>query len=269
MTANCGQRGFFLTKKNRHVIELTTAARPYVVYNYRHSVFLRSRLGGNRFGGTMREIVPGVFVAERPMRFYGIEVGTRMTVLQLGERLLVHSPIDLDPTALEHLGQPGFVLAPNKLHHCFVGPWAAAGWPVWAAPGLPEKRPDVAFQGIVTDGNHPFGADIEALTLTCFSLTNEVVLFHRPSRTLIVTDFLFHFAADAPFLTRVAMACAGCYPGCKASILERVLMRRKQARIELATILAWPFERIVLAHGTVITENAKSRLALAYRWLGG
>ncbi len=217
----------------------------------------------------MRELVPGIHIAERSMRFYGLEVGTRMTVVQLGDRCLVHSPIDLDPAAVEHLGQPGFVLGPNKLHHSFIAPWADAGWQAWAAPGLPEKRPDVSFQGVVADGKHPFGPDIEALTLTCFSLTNEVVLLHRPSRTLIVTDFLFNFPRDAPLATRVAMACAGCYPGCKASNLERLLMKRKQARRELEVILAWPFEQIVLAHGTVITSDAKTQLARAYRWLSG
>ena len=74
--------------------------------------------------------------------------------------------------------------------------------------------------------------------LRCFSLTNEVVLLHRPSRTLVVTDLVFNFTADYPWLTRAAMFSSGAYPGCQASMLERVGMDRGIAREEIAGLLA-------------------------------
>ncbi len=216
----------------------------------------------------MREIAPGIHTFERPLRFLGLEVGTRMTVLELPDGLLVHSPIDLPPETLEELGEPRWVLAPSKLHHLFVGSWVQEGLEGWAAPGLPEKRRDVTFAGVVESGTFPFGPDVEVLTLSCFSLTNEVVLFHKPSRTLVVTDLVYNFPRTAPRLTRAVMWCACGYPGCKTSLLERVGMNRAVARQEIATILGFGFERIVMSHGDIVETGARDAFAHAYRWLG-
>ncbi|CAM2005524.1 hypothetical protein [Acanthopleuribacter pedis] len=215
----------------------------------------------------MEQIVAGVFCARRPLRFLGVEVGARMTVLQLDGGLL-YSPIDVDEQAVTALGKPRWVVAPNKLHHLFAGPWLERGLEGWAAPGLAEKRSDLNFVGTLDRGEHPFGDAVETLTLTCFPMTNEVVLFHRPSRTLVVTDFVFNFAPTAPWFTRFAMRGAGCYPGCRASHLERALMKRDVARRELATMLRWDFERIIPAHGEVVTGDARRALVDAYHWLG-
>ncbi len=217
---------------------------------------------------SLRQIGPGVHIVERPQRFFGLEIGARMTVLQVSDGLLVHSPVDVDPKVLNSLGAPRWVLAPNKLHHLYAGPWIEAGLEGWAAPGLPHKRPDLSFAGVVQTGTHPFGPDVEVLALSCFSLSNEVVLFHKPSRTLVVSDLVFNFSPTAPWLTRAAMWCSCAYPGCRASLLERVGMKRAVAREELRTVLGFGFERIVMAHGEVITSDARQIFAHAYRWLG-
>lgn len=216
----------------------------------------------------MPEIAHGVHTFDRPLRFLGLEVGTRMTVLETQEGLLIHSPIDTPPENLSALGEPRWVLSPNRLHHLFAGDWIKAGVEGWAAPGLPEKRPDLSFSGVVKSGTQPFGSDIEVITLTCFPLSNEVVLFHKPSKTLVVTDLLFNFPKSAPFLTRAAMFCSGCYPGCKVSLLERVGMKRAIAREEIGAILEFDFERIIMAHGDVVEKDARQVFARAYRWLG-
>ncbi|MBX2802159.1 MAG: DUF4336 domain-containing protein [Myxococcales bacterium] len=216
----------------------------------------------------MRCIAPGVHVVDRPLQFLGLEIGARMTVLELGEGLLLHSPVDVDADALAEIGAPRWALAPNKLHHLFAKPWADAGVETWAAPGLPQKRTDVSFAGVVDSGTHPFGPEVHVLTLQSFSLTNEVVLFHEPSKTLVVTDLLFNFQPTDPWLTRVAMRCACAYPGTEVSLLERFGMKRSVAREEIGAILDWPFERIVMSHGAVVERDAKERFAHAYRWLG-
>jgi hypothetical protein len=216
----------------------------------------------------MRELAAGVHVLERPQRFFGLEVGTRMTVLALSGGLLVHSPVELDPSSLSPLGQPRWVLAPNLLHHLYVGPWMEAGLEGWAAPGLPEKRPELRFAGVIEPGASPFGDEVLLVPLTCFPFSNEVVVLHRPSRTLVLTDLVFNFAPTAPLATRIAMSCACAYPGCRASLLERALMRREVARRELRALLELDFDRVVLAHGEVIETGGKAALAGAYTWLG-
>ena len=46
----------------------------------------------------LRRLATDLWVAERPQRFFGLEVGTRMTVIRLADgSLLLHSPVVLDP----------------------------------------------------------------------------------------------------------------------------------------------------------------------------
>lgn len=216
----------------------------------------------------LRTLAPGVHVADVPLRFFGIELGARMTVLELSGGLLLHSPVPVDPALLEPLGTPRWVLAPNKLHHLYVGEWADRGLEAWGVAGLPEKRGDLSFAGIAEPGPTPFGDEVAWVPITSFPFSNEVALLHRPSGTLLVADLLFNIPATAPWLTRAAMTCAGGYPGCSTTILERGLMRRKAARREIAEIADWSFDRIVLGHGAVVEQGGKQAFLDAYRWLG-
>lgn len=216
----------------------------------------------------LRTLAPGVHVAEAPQRFLGLEVGTRMTVLQLDGGLLVHSPVPVDPASLRHLGTPRWVLAPNLLHHLYVAPWLEAGLEGWGVEGLPDKRTDLDFTGIIEPGRSPFGDEVQLLPTTCFPMANEVALLHRPSRTLIVSDLVFHFTREAPWMTRAAMRCLLGYPGCQSTVLERATMRREAARSELGELAGWDFDRVVMAHGEVIETGGPEAFRRAFRWLG-
>ncbi|MFT4978527.1 MAG: hypothetical protein ACI8S6_004437, partial [Myxococcota bacterium] len=203
-----------------------------------------------------------------PQRVLGIELGCRMTVVEVCGELLLYSPIAIDPEVLAPLGVPRWVLSPNRLHHLYAGPWLERGLEGYAARGLPERRPDLTFDHVVAEVCEPFGDDVRLIPLRCFSLTNEVVLFHRPSRTLVVTDLVFHFTEADPWLTRTAMWCSGAYPGCRASVLERVGMNRAIAREEIGGLLALDFDRLIPAHGAIIETGGREALRGAYHWLG-
>lgn len=215
----------------------------------------------------MKQLAPDLHILDAPQRFLGLEVGARMTVMSLDGGLLVHSPVAVDPAVVAPLGTLRWVLAPNLLHHLHVGPWLRAGAEGWAAPGLAEKRPDLCFAGVIGEAPHPFGDQIELLATRCFPFANEVALLHRPSRTLVLTDLVFNFSAAAPWLTKAAMTCLCGYPGCRATALERVAMKRSVAREEISTLLSWDFDRLIMAHGEVIHTGGKQALAHAYRWL--
>ena len=210
----------------------------------------------------------GLYLFDRHQRFLGLEVGCRMTVIDVDGALLLHSPVDADPDAVHALGAPRWLLAPNRLHHLYVGPWIERGLEAWAAPGLPSKRPDLQFDHVVEHPCEPFGPDVLLIPLRCFPLASEVVLLHRPSRTLVTTDLVFNFTHRDPWATRAAMYCSGAYPGCRASILEKLLMNRSLAKTELANLLDLDFDRLILSHGSVIDSGGKDKLRAAYRWVG-
>lgn len=212
-------------------------------------------------------VTDGVWTAHRKQRFLGLEVGARMTVLALEAGLLVHSPIDITPASLGELGTLRWVVAPNLLHHLYVGPWIEAGAEAWCAPGLEKKRSDLSFAGVIDDVAEPFGPEVLAVPLRSIALTREVVLLHRPSGTLIVTDLLYHFQPEDPWSTRAVMRGLGGYPGVKTSLLEKVAMKRDVARAEIDHLLGLDFDRLIMAHGAVVETGGKAALADAFAWL--
>ncbi len=211
---------------------------------------------------------PDLFVFDAEQRFLGLELGARMTVLRVDGDLLLHSPVALDPAHLERLGRPRWLLAPNTFHHLHAGPWLARGLTGYAAPGLVEKRRDLDFAQTIDAPCAPFGDAVQLIPLQSLPLVGEVALLHRPSRTLVVTDLVFNLGDDAPWATRVAFRLLGGTPGCRATLLERALMRRAVARDDLRGLLALDFDRLIMAHGHVIETGGKAALRGAYSWLG-
>ncbi len=218
-------------------------------------------------GHELQHFAKGVHFASAKQRFYGLEVGTKMSVFELDDGLLLHSPVAITAGSLESLGNIRYALAPNLLHHLYLDTAIRAGAEAWGAPGLKAKRRDLEFAGEIDAPCEPFGRDIFLYPIRSLPMTNEVVLLHRPSRTLVVTDLVFHFTPSAPPMTRAAMRLLGGYPGCKTTALERFQMKRARARIEIEEILSLDFDRLIMAHGEPIERGGKDALRDAFRWL--
>jgi len=223
----------------------------------------------------LRQLAADLWVAERSQRFYGVEVGTRMTVARLADGgLFVHSPVALDAEDtrrdVEALGPVRVIVAPNRFHHLYVGPWAAA-YPqarVLAAPGLPEKRRDLRFHGVLADGPAVVPGEVEQAVVAGVALFGEVVFWLRASRTLVLTDLAFNVCHAPSALTRAVFVLDGAYGRLAVGRLERLLFRdRPAARATLDRVLAWDFERVVLAHGDVVERDGRARVRDAFAWL--
>lgn len=223
---------------------------------------------------TLEPVVDDVWIAARPLRFLGVETGTRMTVVRLADGgLFVHSPIARSggiAAAVDALGPVKVVVAPSLFHHLYVGEWMEA-YPdagFFPCPGLARKRRDLAWTRALSDMPEPAWADeIDQVYFAARTLEDEVVFFHRPSRTMICADALFNLATHPSRLTRIAAFLIGNRePG--STLLERVLIRRRaEAREQVARMLAWEPERIVLAHGDLVEKDGVSVLRRAYGWL--
>lgn len=225
----------------------------------------------------MRQLAPDLWISDAPLRFVGVPVGARMTIVRLpGSRLLLHSPVAATPALVrevEALGTVSDVVAPNKFHHLFVSEWQRA-FPeanVHVAPGLDEKRPDLEGIRVLEDSPDPAWAEtVDQVLVEGFGLVNEVVFFHRPSATLIATDLAFNIQASSPALTRAVFSVVGRYGRVAPTLLERLGVRDRVAfRRSLERILAWPFERVIVAHGEVSETGGRQELIDGYRWLPG
>jgi Domain of unknown function (DUF4336) len=221
------------------------------------------------------ELSKNIWIAERPQRFYGLEVGTRMTVIRLADgSLLLHSPVSLDPglrRELESIGRVRFTVAPNRVHHLYAGAVAEA-YPearLWVAPGLDRKRPDLVFVAVLGDeAPAEWKDEVDQVFFRGRPYENEVVFFHRASRTLIMCDLAFNFGPRAATPTRLLMRLLRSYGRFGPSRLDPLLIRdRRAARQSLERILAWDFDRVVVAHGDVLESGGREALRQGYAWL--
>ncbi len=128
---------------------------------------------------------------------------TRMTVVQLkSDDLFLHSPTAFDATLaaqLAPLGRVRHLISPNRGHYAHIGEWARAcpDTVAWASPGVRARS---RSQQIAIDFARDLGPDaptewsgeIDQIIVPGFVL-DEVVFFHRASRTLILADTIMNF----------------------------------------------------------------------------
>lgn len=228
----------------------------------------------------LKSIDRNLWVAEQPFKYLGLPVGTRMTVILLsGEGLLLISPIKIDPetkTQLDTLGKVKFIIAPNLFHYLYLEECQQI-YPdaqVIAPPGLETKKPNLKSDLIFFRDEISFDGELEYIlfegcqTLIPFQIKplNEIVFFHPVSKTLILTDTAFNFDRNFPFVTQLTARAIGCYQNLRPSLLEKIVIKdEEQVRQSLQKILAWDFERAIVAHGNIAEVNAKKQLKAGYQ----
>jgi hypothetical protein len=214
-----------------------------------------------------------VWTDTRKAKFFGVECGTRMSIVRLAEGgLFVLSPVPLDEATrreVDALGEVRAVVAPSIFHHLSMGQWMAA-YPkaVFAAcPGLDWKRKDLSFSCVLGDQPHPIWKnDLEQVYFSA-RRENEIDFFHRASGTFLCTDALLNLSTHPELGTRlVARLFGNNAPG--IGWLEPFMVRdRKLARRQVDRMLAWEFDRIILAHGDCVQRDGLAVLRHAYAWL--
>jgi hypothetical protein len=227
----------------------------------------------------LNEFGPGIWIADGPtVPFFTFPYPTRMALIRLSDGgLFAWSPIPLSAhlkTSVDALGPVRYLVSPNRLHHLFLGEWKSA-YPqakLYASPGLSRKRKDLAFDGELGDKPEPgWAADIDQVPVRGSFLT-EVEFFHRVSRTAIFTDLLQNLPPDwAPGWRGVLARMDGVSapnPGAPRE-WRATFFNRRAARASLEQILAWPIERVLIAHGEPVTTNGAAFVRSAFGWLLG
>lgn len=228
----------------------------------------------DRSSGKLEPFAEGVWVAARPQRFWGVECGTRMTVVRLSDGgLFVHGPVALDATtidAVNALGPVRAVVSSSLFHHLYAGDWMKA-YPdatFCACPGLEKKRSDLAWDHVLGSEPHElWAADLKQVYFSA-RFEHEVVFFHRKTRTFICLDALLNLSTHPSPSTRVvARLLANTAPG--KGYLERVAVgKRATARREVRKILEWDIDGIILSHGGLVRRDGRAVVHDAYAWLG-
>lgn len=228
----------------------------------------------------LKEIDKNIWVAEQPLKYFGLSVGTRMTVIRLKSgKLVVISPIKIDKSIinqLKEIGDVAYIIAPNIYHYLFTSDFKAL-YPkanLLAAPGFETKRPEVSIDSTIREGENLFSGEIEYLLFDGMKtfdfehrLMNEFVFFHSESFSLILTDTAFHFDESFPILTQITSRIIGGYKKLSPSILEKLATQEKEkVKQAVKKVLLWDFKRVIMAHGSIIENDAKPKFREGYEW---
>lgn len=205
----------------------------------------------------------------------GFRLPARMTVLPLADgKLALVSPVPMDDALAAQvaaLGEVAYLIAPNLLHHLYLGA-ASARFPaarVLAPSALRGKRPDLRIDGALErDVPAELSDFVEVLRLDGAPSLDEFALYHRVARALVVTDLVFNVTRPRGFVAHLVLRLVGCHGRLATSRAARLLFRDRAAALKSAQrLLSLPFETLVMAHGDIVTEDARARLSAALSWL--
>jgi len=217
-------------------------------------------------------------VAEGPtVSFYGFPYPTRMAMTRLADgSAWVWSPVALTPEIEEAalaLGPVRHIVSPNKIHHLFLDQWAAR-WPearLYAPPGLARRKPELSFHAELGDAPPSAWADEIGQVVFRGSLAmEEVVFFHRASRTAIFCDLIQRHDPAALVGWKGALMRLDGLVGEHGSTPREwraSFLRRGPARAARAAVLAWEPERLLLAHGACASEDAAGIIERSLAWM--
>ncbi len=206
----------------------------------------------------------------------------RMTVIRLPDGgLLLHSPTRYSiplKQALEKIGPIRHLVAPSFAHWIFLQDWqrACPDTTAWAAPGLRE-RSQVRASGVRLDHDLSDAAPAEwggavGLTTVPGGLGfHEIVLFHRLTRTLVLTDLVLNVesgklpAALRPLARLLGITAPdGMAP---PQLRGLVKLNRTEAARSASKLLKLEPERVIFAHGRWFERDGTAALRHSLRWL--
>jgi uncharacterized protein DUF4336 len=223
-------------------------------------------------------IIPGaIWFSERPVKFAGVWLRSRTTVVRLEDGgLWVHSPSE--PTAamreaLSALGPVRWIVIPNRFHHLQASATARA-YPeaqVVGPASVGSRNAGVKLDRAVDDpavwAKVP---ELDPIALAGVPYLDETLFFHRPTGSLIGADVVLCACARDHWSWRLAARICGCYEKPKIPPEVRIFTRRRDETARaLDRMLALPLKRILVAHADPIEDEPGNRLAEAWRFVLG
>lgn len=219
-----------------------------------------------------------LYYADGPtVSFHGFPYPTRMAVARLSTGTVwVWSPIALTrelSDAVEAIGPVDCIVSPNKLHHLFLPEWRNR-WPaarLYAPPGLARSKKQIHFDAHLADQpDHRWMSDIDQTVFRGSFALEEVVFFHRPSRTALFGDLIQRFPeATATGWKGIVLRLGGLVgpQGSTPRDWRLSFLSHTPARAARQRVLAWKPERLLIAHGECAATGATNIIAAALNWI--
>lgn len=200
---------------------------------------------------------------------------TRMTVARLASGdLWVHSPIAPDPAlmaGIDSLGPVRHLVAPNSIHYWFMADWlerypAATSYAV-ADLARTAKRPFRIDHPLVSGLRTPWDEEIDWVAVPGTAVT-EAVFLVRDANTVLLADLIENFEPQRikSRFHRLLVRLGGADGGTPRDLRLTFWPKRREVAPQVARILQWHPERVVMAHGLPIAADGAEVLERELGW---
>ncbi|WP_084251320.1 DUF4336 domain-containing protein [Sphingomonas pruni] len=213
--------------------------------------------------------------------FKGFDYPTRMVIVRLADGgLWLWSPVE-KTAALEQevraLGPVRHIVSPNSLHYLFLSQWQVA-FPeaeLWGTAATIAKRKDLHFSKALADvAPAAWERQIDQFYFTNSLFMDELIFFHRASRTAIIADLSQTFSEAflkkhwpwwmRPIAKLSQMTEGRGYPPIDYRISFR---HRASARPKVRALIEEHPKHVVVAHGEIVRTEGETFLRRAFSWL--
>jgi hypothetical protein len=221
-----------------------------------------------------------VWIVDGPdVRDFGVLFTTRMTIVRLSDgSLWVSSPVSVPFDTLKRIADLGpvkYLVAATPRHVWRLDAWHALfpNAELWIPRATPFTLGSghLPFAGTLGDEPRPdWAADFDQLAFKGSALIEEVLFFHRASRTVILDDLIqIHPVVKGQPLRNALFRLEGVASprGGVGLDIRLSFANRHVARRSLHKLLSWDFERLIIAHGVCIEKDAKAFVERAFEWL--
>ena len=227
-----------------------------------------------------------VWVKEYPVKYAGCCFSGRMTVIKMTNgQVWIHSPCSFDDDSGEQLkkeieetvGDVVYIIAPGTYHYFHVQSCQKAfpNAKTYICPGIEKKRPDIEYDGMLSDiPLEEWSDDFDQVLIKGNRLIWEVAFLHKPSKTLVLVD-LIEYIGDKTEGTDWVLRFWWKYVMCMwnkpkpAPEYQMGWMRRQrnETRDCLNKILSdeWDFDKLIIAHGDLVEHDAKAVARTAWK----
>lgn len=216
------------------------------------------------------QVADNIWLLRYPLRRFGIDFYRNVTVIRLSSgKLLIHSTAPFtaeDVRFVNSLGEPAWLLDATLFHDTFARKGRNA------FPTIPYFTPDNPKKALEMNANSldspplEWAAEVSLLELLGMPFSREYLFLHRPSRTLVVSDFIFHLQSTSwwpRFFVRSVMRLPD---GLGMSFFFRAMIRDREAFAKsIRQIMTWDFDQIIVGHGEMVRTGGKQSLKMVLK----
>lgn len=217
-----------------------------------------------------------LWIVDGPIAYdMGFPFSTRMIIAKLNDgSLWMCDPVQVSTNTLNQIKDLGVVkyLIASTWRHVWRLKEGHRLYPeaeLWSSRHVPSSCKELPLTGFLTDEQpKDWENDFEQLAFKGNKLLDEVLFFHKKSRTLVMGDLIQNYTIKKGEPLRNALRkVGGVADGGVPRDIRLTFTERDQARKSLEQLLSWDFEKVIIGHGPCIENEAKAFVKQAFQWL--